>query len=346
MTTFATAVARALAGCGIDHAFGLVGGGNILATAALTRAGVHYTAARHEGGAMAMADAYFRATGRVAVCTTTHGPGLANTATALAEAAKNRSAVVLLCGDAPVAGPRAHDIDQSALAASLGVPVVRPTDPDTAVEDTVRAVRTATTAQCPVALFLPGDLTNRELSAPPAPAPVPPAATPQPARARAEEADEILALLAGAHRPLLLGGLGAWRSGAAKILADLGDRLGALLATTVMANGMFAAHPAALGLCGGFASPPAAELMGEADLVLAFGTSLGDFTLHGGRILDPAARVVQITLEGARAPRADLAVRGDAAAVAAQLLDAADARGITRSPWREQSAASGALRAA
>ncbi|OKJ97167.1 thiamine pyrophosphate-binding protein [Streptomyces sp. CB02400] len=346
MTTFATAVAQTLAGCGIDHAFGLVGGGNILATAALTRAGVHYTAARHEGGAMAMADAYFRATGRVAVCTTTHGPGLANTATALAEAAKNRSAVVLLCGDAPVAGPRAHDIDQSALAASLGVPVVRPTDPDTAVEDTVRAVRTATAAQCPVALFLPGDLTDRELSAVPVPM------TPPPPQARAEESDgtdetdEILTLLSAARRPLLLAGLGAWRSGAAKILTDLGDRLGALLATTVMANGMFAAHPAALGLCGGFASPPAAALMGEADVVLAFGTSLGDFTLHGGRILDPAARVVQVTLEGARAPRADLAVRGDAAAVATRLLDAADAHGIARSPWRERAAASGALRRA
>lgn len=344
MTTFATAVAQTLAGCGIDHAFGLVGGGNILATAALTRAGVHYTAARHEGGAMAMADAYFRATGRVAVCTTTHGPGLANTATALAEAAKNRSAVVLLCGDAPVAGPRAHDIDQSALAASLGVPVVRPTDPDTAVEETVRAVRTATTAQCPVALFLPGDLTDRELSAVPVPI-TPPRALPEEAK-EPDEIDEILPLLSAARRPLLLAGLGAWRSGAAKILTDLGDRLGALLATTVMANGMFAAHPAALGLCGGFASPPAAALMSEADLVLAFGTGLGDFTLHGGRILDPAARVVQITLEGARAPRADLAVRGDAAAVATRLLDAADAHGIARSPWRERAAASGALRRA
>ncbi len=343
MTTCATAVARALADCGVGHAFGLVGGGNVLATAALTRAGVHYTAARHEGGAMAMADAYFRATGRVAVCTTTHGPGLANTVTALAEAAKNRSSVVLLCGDAPVAGPRAHDIDQSALAASLGVPVVRPTDPGTVVEDTVRAVRTATAGQCPVALFLPADLTDRELSAVPVPMAPPP---PQAHAGHSVDVDEILTLLSGARRPLLLAGLGAWRSGAVKILTDLGDRLGALLATTVMANGMFAGHPAALGLCGGFASPPAAALMGEADVVLAFGAGLDDFTLHGGRILDPAARVVQVTLEGARAPRADLAVRGDAAAVATRLLDAADEHGLIRSPWRERAAASGALRRA
>ncbi|WP_425247617.1 thiamine pyrophosphate-binding protein [Streptomyces sp. NEAU-NA10] len=343
MTTLAAAVAQALADCGIGHAFGLVGGGNILATAALTAAGVHYTAARHEGGAMAMADAYFRATGQAAVCTTTHGPGLANTATALAEAAKNRSAVVLLCGDAPVAGARAHDIDQSALAASLGVPVVRLTDPDTAVERTVRAVRTARTAQCPVALFLPGDLSARPLPAAPTPTQVTPAGPAESPGARAAEVDDVLALLAGARRPLLLAGLGAWRSGAGKILTELGDRLGALLATTVMAHGMFASSPYSLGLCGGFASPAAAALMGEADAVLAFGASLGDFTLHGGRILDPSARVAQITVEGARAPRADVSVRGDAAAVAAQVLDAVDARGVARSPWRELAAVGGAL---
>lgn len=340
MATFAEAIAQTLAGCGIGHAFGLVGGGNVLAAAALTRAGVHYTAARHEGGAMVMADSYFRATGRVAVCTTTHGPGLANTATALAEAAKNRSAVVLLCGDAPVAGPRPHDIDQSALATSLGVPAVRLTDPDTAVEQTVQAVDRARTDQCPVALFLPSDLATHPLRTP---APVKLAAATQPPGARPEEVDGVLELLAGARRPLILGGLGAWRSGAAKILSDLGDRLGALLATTVMAHGMFDANPGALGLCGGFASPPAAALIGEADMVLAFGSSLGDFTLHGGRILDPAAHVVQITLEGDRAPRADIPVCGDAAVVAAQLLDALDRRGIVRSSWRARAAASGAL---
>ncbi|WP_331739326.1 thiamine pyrophosphate-binding protein (plasmid) [Streptomyces sp. NBC_00637] len=342
MTTFAAAVAGTLADCGIGHAFGLVGGGNILATAALTAAGVHYTAARHEGGAMAMADAYFRATGRTAVCTTTHGPGLANTATALAEAAKNRSSVVLLCGDAPVAGARPHDIDQSALAASLGVPAVRLTDPETAVAHTVRAVHTARTAQCPVALFLPGDLTGRPLPAasPPVAVPGPP---PEPRGAGRADVDALVALLAGARRPLILAGLGAWRSGAGKILTELGDRLGALLATTVMAHGIFASSAYTLGLCGGFASPAGAALMGEADVVLAFGTSLGDFTLHGGRILDPDARVAQIDLAGARAPRADVSVRGDAASVAAQVLDAVDARGLARSPWRRRAADDGSL---
>ncbi|MFK0216420.1 thiamine pyrophosphate-binding protein [Streptomyces sp. NPDC090298] len=332
MSTLAEVVGRTLADSGIRHAFGVVGGGNILATAALTASGVHYTAARHEGGALAMADAYFRATGNVALCTTTHGPGVTNTITALADAAKNRSGLVLLCGDAPMSGPRPHDIDQSALMAAVGVRVVRLTDPATAREDTAAAVQTARDGHCPVALFLPGDLIDR---------PAPDSGTPTTAGAHTPRAPEgrdlepVLAALAGARRPLLLAGLGAWHAGAGKVLRELGDRLGALFATTVMASGLFRESPWSLGVCGGFAAPPAATLMGEADVVLVFGASLDTFTLHGGRILDPAATVVRIDLaEEDRSGRADLTVRGDAHAVAVRLLDAVGDRELPASSWR------------
>ncbi|MGW2985995.1 thiamine pyrophosphate-binding protein [Streptomyces goshikiensis] len=354
MTTLSSAVGRALAACGIRHAFGVVGGGNILATAALTASGVRYTAARHEGGAMAMADAYYRATGEVAVCTTTHGPGLANTATPLAEAVKNRSGVVLLCGDAPLAGPRPHDIDQSAFAASLGVPVVRLSDPATARREIAGAVRTARARQCPVAVFIPGDLagavvpadesetaarTGTALDTAPDPAadpvaPYPAAAGPAGA-APPHDLARAVAALAGARRPLLLAGLGAWRSGAGKILLELGDRIGALYTTTVMASGLFHDSPWSLGVCGGFADPAAAALAGEADVIVAFGARLDTFTLHGGRILDPAATVVQVDLTaGPTAERVDVHVRGDAAVVAAQLLDALAAPAPPPPGWR------------
>jgi thiamine pyrophosphate-dependent acetolactate synthase large subunit-like protein len=338
MSTLAQAVGQTLADSGIRHAFGVVGGGNILATAALTTAGVHYTAARHEGGAMAMADAYFRATGDVAICTTTHGPGLANTVTALADAAKNRSGVVLLCGDVPLSGPRRHDIDQSALMAALGVRVVRLTDVRTARTDTAQAVRTAREGHRPVALFLPGDLINR---------PVPDTRTgtaPEAANLRLaaedRELEAVLAALSTARRPLLLAGLGAWHAGADKILRELGDRIGALFANTIMAGGLFHDSPWSLGVCGGLATPSAAAVMGEADVVVAFGASLDTFTLHAGRILDPAATVVQVDLaEGTHAQRADLVVRGDAHTVAVQLLDMIETRGLPAARWRRRCAA-------
>lgn len=337
MSTLAEAVGQALADSGIRQAFGVVGGGNILATAALTASGVHYTAARHEGGALAMADAFFRATGDISICTTTHGPGITNTVTALADAVKNRSGLVLLCGDAPVSGRRPHDIDQSALMAAVGVRVVRLTDPASAREDTAAAVRTARDGHCPVALFLPADLVNRPV--PDGGTPRTPAEAGTPAAPDGPDLEPVLAALAGARRPLLLAGLGAWHSGAGKVLQELGDRLGALFATTVMAGGLFRESTWSLGVCGGFAAPSAAALMGEADAVVAFGASLDTFTLHGGRILDPAATVVQVDLAGDNwAQRADLTVRGDAHAVAVRLLDAVEERALPVSEWRERRA--------
>ncbi|MFE7131865.1 thiamine pyrophosphate-binding protein [Streptomyces sp. NPDC057638] len=344
MTTLAAAVGQILAAHGVRHAFGVVGGGNILATAALTAAGVHYTAARHEGGAMAMADACFRATGQVALCTTTHGPGLTNTLTALADAAKSRSGVLLLCGDAPLSGPRPHDVDQSALLATAGARTVRLSGTARVYEETTAALAAARDGHGPVALLLPGDLAHQvapALSAAPGPPAAGPADTGTGTGTEAGTAaglEAVLAVLATAHRPLLLAGLGAWRSDAAKVLAQLGERLGALLTTTVMAGGLFGDSPWSLGVCGGLAAPGAAALTRQADVVLAFGASLDTFTLHGGRVLDPAATVIQVErAPGVRAARADLVVRGDAHTVAVRLLEGVERAGRAPSAWRRHS---------
>ncbi|WP_037794774.1 thiamine pyrophosphate-dependent enzyme, partial [Streptomyces sp. Mg1] len=111
--------------------------------------------------------------------------------------------------------------------------------------------------------------------------------------------------------------------------------IGALYTTTVMTSGLFHDSPWSLGVCGGFADPAAAALAGEADVIVAFGARLDTFTLHGGRILDPAATVVQVDLTaGPTAERVDVHVRGDAAVVAAQLLDALAAPAPPPPGWR------------
>ncbi|MDS0137692.1 MULTISPECIES: thiamine pyrophosphate-binding protein [unclassified Amycolatopsis] len=89
--------------------------------------GVDHVAARHEGGAMAMADACYRATGETAVCATVHKAGLSNTATALSEAVKHRSSVIVICGDAPTGGPRPFDMNTAGFADAIGARAVRVT---------------------------------------------------------------------------------------------------------------------------------------------------------------------------------------------------------------------------
>ena len=54
----AEAVGRALARRGPPHVFGLIGSGNFVVTNAMVSSGAQFVAARHEGGAISMADAY------------------------------------------------------------------------------------------------------------------------------------------------------------------------------------------------------------------------------------------------------------------------------------------------
>ena len=114
-------VGQTIADLGAAHAFGVVGSGNFAVTNALVAAGVPFVAARHEGGAATMADAYARTSGRVAVVSVHQGCGLTNAMTGITEAAKSRTPLVVLAAD--VAGSAVGSnfrIDQDALIRSVG----------------------------------------------------------------------------------------------------------------------------------------------------------------------------------------------------------------------------------
>ena len=105
----------------VDHVFGVMGNGNAHFLDALVRDGVvPYTALRHEAGGVVAADAYHRASGRLAAATATYGAGFTNTLTALAEAVQAQSPLILVVGDEPTSGPRPWDVDQIALASAVG----------------------------------------------------------------------------------------------------------------------------------------------------------------------------------------------------------------------------------
>src|SRR5437764_585338 len=83
-------------------------------------------------------------------------------------------------------------------------------------------------------------------------------------------------------------------TGARAALDALGERIGALLATSAVAHGLFAGLPYDIGIAGGFSSPLAAELLPQADLVLAFGATLNHWTTRHGALLGDRARIVQV----------------------------------------------------
>ncbi len=333
--TAAEVVGATLARLGVDVVFGLLGSGNLIATNALVAGGATFHSARHEGGATAMADGWARVTGRVGVVSVHQGPGLTNTLTALAEAAKSRTPLLVLAGETPAAARRSNfRIDQHGLVESVGAIADRVHSPASAAADTSRALERAALERRPVVLMMAIDV-----QAAPAPDGDPPTlatlpVAPAPAGAAVARAAE---LLAGARRPLILGGRGAVVADAGADLEALGACTGALLATSAVAKGLFAGRAFDVGISGGFASALAAELLASADVVVAFGATLNQWTTRHGELIADDASVVQVDVErdaiAAHRPVA-LGIVGDAALTARALIAELDRNGAAPSPWR------------
>jgi len=265
------AVATALSEAGVEHVFGLLGSGNFLVANELVARGVKFIASRQETGAVTMADAYARVSGKLGVCTVHQGPGLTNAITGLAEAAKSRTPLLLLAADTSSTAIRSNfRIDQAALVAAVGAVPERLNSPATAVEDALRATRRARAERRPVVLMMPLDVQSGESPT------IDVLVSPQPRPTRPDEQSvaEVVRRIESASRPLIIGGRGAVLAGAGPDLEQLGDAIGGLLTTSAVANGLFAQNPWSLGISGSFSSPLAAELIAQADLVLAFGLSL------------------------------------------------------------------------
>jgi thiamine pyrophosphate-dependent acetolactate synthase large subunit-like protein len=332
----AEAVGRRLAELGPRHVFGVIGSGNFAITRAMDAAGARFVAARHEGGAISMADAYAQVSGEVGICSVHQGPGLTNAMTGLAEAAKSRTPLLVLAADTAAAAIRSNfRIAQDQLVASVGALPERLYGPESAIADAARALRRAHTEQRTVVLMLPLDVQAAECPAPDVSLPLlPRVLPPSPA---AESISAAADVLARAQRPLIIAGRDAKLAHAREPLERLADRLSALLATSANANGLFSNNPWALGISGGFASPTAAELIASADVVLAVGVALNMWTTRHGKLIAPDATIVQIDADadafGAHY-RVDLAVLGGAAEAASALLEELERRAVPGSAWR------------
>ena len=325
--TVSTAVAHVVSERA-GHLFGLLGNGNAHVVSHLTTAGFPFTSARHEVATVTMADSYHRATGRIAAATTTYGPGFTNTYTGLAEAALARVPMVLVTGDAPTEGLRDFDIDQPAAAAAVGVPTFTVTAANPRGL-THHAFDTALRERRPVVLAIPYDLATAPVSAA---APVEgtapaddilaqrtvPSETPPP---EPGALDHIAGALRTARRPLILAGRGTVLTGTGPDVRELGDRLGAMFMTSVMATNVIDS-PWNLGIAGGFSRIHRLEVAQQADVVLVLGASLNPFQTRYGTLFADGARVIRVDEESPGAhPKVTDAVQADLRGVVAGLLD-------------------------
>ncbi|MGE5171200.1 MAG: 3D-(3,5/4)-trihydroxycyclohexane-1,2-dione acylhydrolase (decyclizing) [Rudaea sp.] len=245
---------------------------------------------------------------RMMICTTSIGPGATNLVTAAALAHVNRLPVLLLPGDIfitrapdPVLQQIEDFQDGTVSANDCFRPVSRYFDrishPAQLLTALPRAIGVLTDpALCgPVTLALPQDVQTMAHDYPAAffePAPLRIAAPP-PSPADVELA---VSLLRAARRPLIVAGGGVLYSGAAKALQSFADMHGVPVAETQAGKGSLPwddrMQVGAIGVTG---SPAANALAKDADVVVAVGTRLQDFTT-GSHSMFGAARLLSINV--------------------------------------------------
>jgi len=286
------AIAMSLKDQGVTTLFGLIGDANLYMVDCYIRDfGGRYIAATGENAAALMALGHAAVTNDVGVATITHGPALTNTITALVEGVKGEMPMVLLAGDTDkVDKEHGQNVPQRefVIAAGAGFEEIRSTA--TIAEDINEAFRRARVERRPIVLNVPAMFQWEDVEKP---VTRPYAINRGCVAPTGTELENVVAIIASAKRPIIIGGRGMIGDGAPEAVVRLANRIGAVLATTLKGKGLFHGEPSNVGIFGSLSFNDAAEAISMSDCVIAFGASLNRFTTVGKRLLQ-GKRVIQI----------------------------------------------------
>jgi acetolactate synthase-1/2/3 large subunit len=321
-------VLAGLADAGFSHVFGIPGRHVQAFFHGLPASGLQPVVARHEQGAVFMADGFARAGGRPPAVVATAGPGAANMVTGIANAFADGTAVLCMTGAPPRhfacrgAFQELGD-DHTGVTPAVLAPVTRYNAQLSHASQIGPAFRMAMTALQeggPVNLSFPAEMLEQPGPLIPAALTLPLAFPPVPgALAAAAE------LIKEEFDILILAGRGAL--GAGDALTRLAERLQAPVVTTLHGRGVIDEdHPQALGPQGFSASNWAETYLKthRPALVLAIGTSLREISTN---VYDPVFQgtrgLIHCTRDAKQVGRVyqpDVAVVADAGAFIEALL--------------------------
>lgn len=293
-------------------AYGIFGHGNVTSlghSLESHRAEFPVWRGQNEQGMGLAAAAFAKAKRRqqIMVCTSSIGPGATNMVTAAGVAMANRLPVLFIAGDTftsrlpdPVLQQVEHFGVPSITVNDSFQPVVRYWDrfthPAQIISSLPQAVATMLDpADCgPVFLGLPQDVaadafdypveffeeTIREIP------------RPRPDKSQLKKAVE---LLRGAKKPVIIAGGGVHYSRAESVLADFATRHGIPVVETVAGkSSLVASHPMYSGPIGVTGAEATNKLVQEADVVLAVGTRLEDFTTGSWTLFSSSTKFIGV----------------------------------------------------
>jgi thiamine pyrophosphate-dependent acetolactate synthase large subunit-like protein len=265
---------------------------------ALHKIGVELIEVRHEGVGLGMADGWARQTRTPGICTATCGPGTTQLATAFVTAARAQSPLVAFCGEFPGNDQDYNQrFDQAKFADACEAGFVRVVSADYADEAVRKAFYLARLESRPIMLSAPMDVQQESFEDDdpymPSSALVPAAPMIRADPAALKAAADIIA---ASKKPVIIAGRGAMWANAGDAVLKLGDRIGALIATTLRSKNWLAENEYHAGISGLFATRTAIQLFEEADCVIAVGASLNRYTTEHG-YLYPNAKYVHLDIQ-------------------------------------------------
>ena len=326
-------VALALKRAGVSHLFTLNGGHIWPILTGATEHGIRIIDVRHEQSAAFAAEGWAKVTRQVGVAAVTAGPGVTNSATALAQAQSGDSPMFVIGGRAPAARwgmGSLQEMDHIEVVRSLTKKAVTLESAEEAYGLAAECMRTAlsrrtgpTFMDVPLDTFMLGAAdvpeATEHLTADLGPPPDP------------DLVQQAARLIREAERPAVIAGGTVWWAHAEAELKNLVETAHLPLIVNGMARGVLPPrHPL-------FVQRARGPALGEADLIVVIGALL-DFRLNYGQppVFAEDARLIYIDADAYRKPRpAEVAIYGDVKAALAALVAAV--RGTPeRAAWLEQ----------
>jgi acetolactate synthase-1/2/3 large subunit len=310
---------------GVRHVFCVPGESYLAALDAFHDRDVAVTVCRQEGGAVMMAEAIGKLTGRPGIAFVTRGPGATNGSPGLHIARQDSTPVIMFVGQVAREMREREafqELDYRAVFGTIAKWTTEIDDPARIPELVSHAFYTAMNGRPgPVVVALPEDMLMERVSVSDALAAEPVETWPGLA-----DMSRLQKMLWAAERPIMLLGGSRWSEAACAAVSRFAERFALPVVTTFRRLHLFdALHPCYAGDLGVGPNPKVIARIKSADLVLLVGGRLGEMPSQGYTLLDipnPKTKFVHVHPdpgELGRVYRPDLAINAAPTAFAASL---------------------------
>ena len=325
---------------GVDTIFGYPGGAvlHIYDELARNQHRLRHILARHEQGAVHMAEGYAKATGRVGVALVTSGPGATNAVTGIANAFMDSTPLVVITGQVPrkmIGSDAFQEVDTVGITRPCTKYNYLVREASEMAEVLREAFHLAGTGRPgPIVIDIPKDVTAEQVAF------VYPEKINLPGyrpnkRAEDEHVEQALEKIERAKRPILYVGGGVIHANGSAELLRLAEKLCLPVTPTLMGLGCFpSGHPLSLGMLGMHGTYWANMAISESDLIVAIGVRFDDRVTGALEKFAPQAQIIHVDVDPSSVSknvRAHVPLVGDAKSVMQQMLKCLDAEVLPNS---------------